>query len=183
MHVSLDGFVAGPQGEMNWIHVDEEIFDFTGKLTDTADTALYGRITYEMMENYWPTAADKPNASKHDIEHSRWYQQVTKLVLSNTLEAAGRTDLQVIGTDAIPVIKDIKAQNGQDILIFGSPSAAQALMAAGFVDEYWLYLNPIRIGHGRLLFEPNAETGITKLELLEAKTFSSGVVALHYRNS
>ena len=69
MHVSLDGFVAGPNGEMNWIKVDEEIFDYVGKRIGESDTALYGRVTYDMMEGYWPTAGDGPDASKHDIEH------------------------------------------------------------------------------------------------------------------
>ena len=71
MHISLDGFVAGPNGEMNWIKVDEEIFDHIGRRISETDTALYGRVTYQMMENYWPTAGDGPDASKHDIEHSR----------------------------------------------------------------------------------------------------------------
>ena len=85
MHTSLDGFVAGPNGEMNWIKIDEEIFDFVGTMTDTSDTALYGRVTYEMMQAYWPTAGDGPNASKHDKEHSAWYKRVSKIVLSKTM--------------------------------------------------------------------------------------------------
>ncbi len=60
MNTSLDGFVAGPKREIDWIKADAEFFDFIGTLTDEADTALYGRITYEMMENYWPTAANEP---------------------------------------------------------------------------------------------------------------------------
>ena len=70
MHTSLDGFVAGPNGEMDWINVDEEIFDHAEQRTHKADTALYGRVTYQMMESYWPTAADQPAATKHDIDHS-----------------------------------------------------------------------------------------------------------------
>ena len=61
MHLSLDGFAAGPNGEMNWIKVDEEIFDYGHKRISKGDTALYGRVTYQMMENYWPTAANEPN--------------------------------------------------------------------------------------------------------------------------
>ena len=89
MHASLDGFVAGPNGEMNWIQVNEPMFDFVATMTDQADTALYGRVTYEMMQSYWPNAGDQPNASKHDKEHSQWYNQVAKVVLSTTLEEAG----------------------------------------------------------------------------------------------
>ncbi|MFL5810934.1 MAG: dihydrofolate reductase family protein, partial [Flavisolibacter sp.] len=81
VHISLDGFVAGPNREMNWIKVNDEIFDFVGQRIQQTDTALYGRVTYEMMEGYWPTAGDEPGASKHDIEHSRWYKQAGKIVL------------------------------------------------------------------------------------------------------
>ena len=69
MHTSLDGFVAGPKGELDWININEEIFDFVSTMTDKADTALYGRVTYEMMQSYWPTAGEKSNASKHDKEN------------------------------------------------------------------------------------------------------------------
>src|SRR5204863_1178783 len=86
MHASLDGFVAGPNGEMDWIKVDDEMFDYAGKRTNESDTALYGRVTYDMMEAYWPTAANQPNASKHDIEHSAWYNQVEKIVVSKSLK-------------------------------------------------------------------------------------------------
>src|SRR3954470_22449464 len=86
IHLSLDGFAAGSNGEMNWIHVDEEIFDYVGTLTDAADTALYGRVTYEMMEGYWPEAGNQPDASDHDVQHSRWYNSVNKIVLSHSLQ-------------------------------------------------------------------------------------------------
>ena len=71
MHISLDGFVAGLNGEMDWIKVDEEIFDYVGKRIGEGDTALYGQVTYQMMENYWPAAGTKPEATRHDIEHSK----------------------------------------------------------------------------------------------------------------
>ena len=86
MHISLDGFVAGPNGEMNWIKVDDEIFDHVSNRIGETDTALYGRVTYRMMEDYWPSAGTQPNASKHDIEHSKWYKDAGKIVLSKTLK-------------------------------------------------------------------------------------------------
>src|SRR6478672_384823 len=101
MHISLDGFVAGPNGEMDWIKVDEELFDHVGKRIGEGDTALYGRVTYQMMENYWPTAADKPNASKHDIQHSAWYKKTHKLVLSKTLREETLNNTTII-RDNIP---------------------------------------------------------------------------------
>lgn len=179
MHASLDGFVAGPQGEMNWIHVDEEIFDYVGMMTDKADTALYGRVTYEMMQGYWPTAGDEPDASKHDKEHSAWYNKVPKIVLSKTMSGQGLSNTTVISDRLAEQINDIKSRAGKDILIFGSPSASHALLGLGLIDEFMILVNPVLLGKGIPLFK-NVQA-LTRLELLETKTFSSGVVALHYK--
>jgi dihydrofolate reductase len=179
MHTSLDGFVAGPNGEMDWIHVDDEIFDFVPSLTDQADAALYGRVTYEMMQSYWPTAGDQPDASKHDIEHSLWYKKVAKIVLSTTLNQDGLVNTQIISDQLAERIHQIKKQEGKNILIFGSPRASNSLLELGLIDEFWLFVNPILLGHGMPLFSAEIET--TRLQLIESKTFSSGVIALHYQ--
>src|ERR1041384_2530693 len=122
VHISLDGFVAGPNGEMSWIKVDEEIFDHGGKRISKGDTALYGRVTYQMMENYWPTAGDKPDASKHDTEHSTWYKKAHKIVLSKTLNGEGLTNTTIISDNLADRINEIKQQAGSEILVFGSPT-------------------------------------------------------------
>ena len=135
MHVSLDGFVGGPNGEMDWITVDEEIFDFVGTRTNEATTALYGRVTYQMMESYWPTAAEKPDASKHDIEHSAWYKKVHKVILSKTMEGANLHNTKIISDDVPNEIVKLKKREGKDIIIFGSPSAAHTLMQENLIDD------------------------------------------------
>src|ERR1700712_4575396 len=127
MHISLDGFAAGPNGEMDWIKVDEEIFDHIGKRISETDTALYGRVTYEMMENYWPTAGDGPDASKHDIDHSKWYSKARKLVLSKTMQNADLPNTTIISDNLTDRINEIKQQPGSEILLFGSPTATHAL--------------------------------------------------------
>src|SRR6187551_2757826 len=116
MHMSLDGFVATPNGELSWAKVDEELFDFVGKRISQGDTALYGRVTYQMMESYWPTAADQPTATKHDIEHSKWYKNVHKVVLSKTMKGAGLTNTEFISDNLSQRIKEIKQREGNDIL-------------------------------------------------------------------
>src|SRR5688572_15348773 len=136
MHISLDGFVAGLNGEMDWIKVDEEIFDYVGKRISEGDTALYGRVTYQMMENYWPTAGDRPKASKHDIEHSKWYKKVHKVVLSKTMNPdsyrdGGLTNTTIISDnlpDRINEIKQSRDGGGKEILLFGSPTATHSLI-------------------------------------------------------
>ncbi|MGO4291188.1 dihydrofolate reductase family protein [Chitinophaga sp. RAB17] len=178
MHVSLDGFVAGPNGEMNWIKVDTDLFDYAADRTNAADTALYGRVTYDMMDAYWPTAAEKPNASKHDIEHGTWYNQVEKLVISKTLEGQKKDKTTIIGHDINKQVSELKNKAGKEIIIFGSPSATQTLMADNLVDEFWLFVNPILLGEGIPLFK-NIKTPVS-LKLLKTTAFASGVVCLHY---
>ena len=179
MHSSLDGFVAGTKGEMNWITVDDEIFDFVTTMTDNADTALYGRVTYQMMEAYWPTAGEKPDASKHDKEHSIWYKKVSKVVLSKTINETGLKNTIVIRDNLLENINSLKQQSGKNILIFGSPRASHSLLSLGLIDEYWIFVNPVLLGKGISLFKNIPE--LIKLGLLDSKTFISGVVALHYR--
>jgi len=178
MHASLDGFVAGPNGELNWAKVDEEIFDFVATMTEQADTALYGRKTYEMMQDYWPTADVQPNASKHDKAHAHWYRHVSKVVLSKTLKQNEHDNTTVISQNLSDHILSIKNQTGKNILIFGSPSASHALLAEALIDEFWIFVNPVLLGSGTPLFK-NIHT-ITQLNLRESKTFACGVIALHY---
>lgn len=178
MHTSLDGFAAGPNGEMDWIKFDDELFDFVATMTDKADTALYGRVTYELMQSYWPTAAEKPNASKHDKEHSAWYKNVSKIVLSTTLSQNGLDNTLVISNQLAENINKLKNRDGKNILIFGSPRASYSLLGDGLIDEFWLFVNPVLLGKGMPLFKNVTET--TPLNLIETKTFGCGVIALHY---
>jgi dihydrofolate reductase len=186
MHISLDGFVAGLNGEMDWIKVDEEIFNYVGKRISESDTALYGRITYQMMENYWPTAADKPTATKHDIEHSKWYGKVHKVVLSKTMNPdsyrdEGLTNTKIISDNLSAKINEIKQSRGlgsEDILLFGSPTATHSLIQLNLIDGYWLFVNPIILGRGIPLFVDLKDK--IKLNLLTTRQFTCGVTELNY---
>ena len=178
MHVSLDGFVAGPKGEMNWIKVDQEIFDHVGKRIGQGDTSMYGRMTYEMMEGYWPTAGNSPNASKHDKEHSAWYSKVHKVVLSRTLDSAALTNTTIIKDNLVDRINELKQGPGEEILLFGSPTATHSLLELDLIDGYWLFVNPIILGKGIPLFANVKEA--QKLELVRTHQFSNGIVELSY---
>lgn len=178
MHVSLDGFAAGPNGEMDWIRVDDEILKHVESRIHESNAALYGRVTYEMMEGYWPTAADQPNATWHDVEHSRWYEQASKIVLSRTLTGARQASTRIIGDDLAHQIRNVKQEPGTDILIFGSPGACHSLMAEGLIDDYWLFVNPILLARGVPAFQSVRDKAT--LTLAEHKVFASGVVCLRY---
>jgi len=178
MHVSLDGFVAGLNGEMDWIKVDEEIFDYVGLRISKGDTALYGRVTYQMMEDYWPTAGDKPEATKHDIEHAKWYNKVHKIVLSKTLKGTDLTNTEIISDNLSDRINEIKQQAGGEILLFGSPTATHSLMQQNLIDGYWLFVNPVILGQGIPMFEDIKDKTI--LKLLNTRQFNCGVTELNY---
>ncbi len=178
MHITLDGFVAGPNGEMDWINIGDEIFEYAGQQTDSADTALYGKNTFLMMNGYWPTAADQPNASKHDIQHSNWYNKVEKVVLSKTLNEKEYPGIRIIKDDLEAEINKLKKESGKNILIFGSAGAVHSLMSLNLIDEYWLMVNPVILGQGIPLFSDIKDK--INVKLADSNIFPSGVVCLHY---
>jgi dihydrofolate reductase len=181
MHISLDGFVAGPNGEMDWIKVDQEIFDHVGKRISNSNTALYGRVTYRMMEDYWPGAADKSNASQHDIQHAAWYQKVHKVVLSKTLNGTDLVNTKIISDNLsgeINGIKQLDDGGSEDILVFGSPTATHSLIEQNLIDGYWLFVNPVILGKGIPLFKNIPDK--TRLQLMSTRAFTSGVTELNY---
>jgi len=137
MHLSLDGFTTNSQGQMDWILADEEMFEIAGQQTLKSDTALYGRGTYEIMEAYWPTAADQPNATKHDIEHSAWYKSVQKIVVSKTLKSTNIKNAKLFSDNLQEEVRKLKNEKGKEIVLFGSPTLTRSLMNENLIDEYW----------------------------------------------
>lgn len=179
-HVSLDGFMASADGGLDWVLINDELFRHVESRIQQTDTALYGRVTYQMMEAYWPTAADKPDATRHDIEHSRWYGQADKIVLSRTLPAGSHGNTRIISGQLSDEINRLKQGPGSEILVFGSPRATHSLMAEDLVDEYWLFVNPVLLGEGIPLFQNIGQR--TALRLFDTKVFASGVVGLSYES-
>ena len=181
VHVSLDGFVASTDegmASLGWISLSDDLFGYVEQHIEQTDTALYGRVTYQMMESYWPTAAEQPNASAHDHAHSRWYKTARKIVLSKTLLEKNHPDTKIISSHLSDEISKLKHSAGSDILVFGSPGATHALLAENLIDEYWLFINPILLGQGIPLFKNIKDR--TALTLVKSKLFDSGVLFLHY---
>ncbi|MDH2919553.1 MAG: dihydrofolate reductase family protein [Sideroxydans sp.] len=177
-HLSLDGFMASSEGGLDWVTINDELFSYVGQRIQQTDTALYGRNTFQMMEAYWPTAADKANPTPHEIEHTRWYKTAHKIVLSKTLQEKNHANTKIISNNLRGEIAQLKQAAGSEILVFGSPTAAHALMAENLIDAYWLFINPVLLGQGIPLFKNiNDRTALT---LVQSKIFSSGVVCLHY---
>lgn len=177
MHVSLDGFTSGPNGELAWINHGEEIQHDVSAFLATAGAAVYGRVTYGMMHGYWPTVLSNPDASTRDLEHARWVEAIPKIVVSRSLENADWNNTIVIREDGVERLNEFKHSLAGDLVIFGSPKTTHLLASLGMVDEYLMYLNPVIIGAGVPLFEAGANS---KPRLLEHKRFDAGVIALRY---
>lgn len=179
MHVSLDGFAAGPDGEMDFFAIDEEIYKDVADLTNTVDTALYGRTTYTMMESYWPTVPANPSSTKEELDHAHWVENVQKIVFSTTLEQVGWNNTRLVKGNIAEEVARLKQQPGTNMMIFGSPRLTHTFIRLGLIDEYRINVNPVVLGRGIPLFKDITEQ--IPLKLLTAKTFRSGVVGLHYR--
>jgi len=178
MHLSLDGRTNSATGGLEWINISDEMFECSERQSARSDLALYGHGTYQIMEAYWPTAADKPDASSHDIAHAGWYSKVDKVIISTTMPESDDPKKTVVGTDIPGYINKIKQMPGLDIVMFGSPTLTRSLMEDNLIDDYWLFYNPIILGTGVPLFGGLKDP--IHLQLAESNTFKSGVVCSHY---
>jgi dihydrofolate reductase len=181
VHISLDGFVAGPNGEFDGFPKGDENLGFICELTRTADAAFFGRVSYELLNSYWPNAKDLPGATQFEKEYSNWYNSAQKIVVSRTLQTDGVENSVVIANELAKHVTLIKQQPGKDILIFGSPSVTRVLIQEGLIDEYWVFVNPVLFGKGIPLF--TEADGIRRLKLLGTKLFGNGELGLHYMNA
>jgi dihydrofolate reductase len=176
MGVSLDGFVAGPGGEIDWSVPDEELHRFHNRQAEEIGTHFCGRRLYEVMV-YWETAEANPSTSECEREFARIWQAMPKVVFSSTLEQVeGNTTLARDGV--AEEVARLKQQPGKDLAVGGAGLAA-AFIELGLVDEYRLFVSPVVLGGGTPFF-PVLEKKVD-LELVETKTFGSRVVYLRYR--
>jgi dihydrofolate reductase len=175
--VSLDGFIEGPHREIDWHMVDDELHThFNGQLR-TMGAFLDGRVTYELMAKFWPTADSDPSSTKPMIEFARIWRDMPKIVYSKTLERADWNT--TIVREVVPrEIHQLKAQSGGDLALGGADLAA-TFLRHDLIDEFRIYVHPIAIGRGKPLF-PRSETKLA-LQLAEARAFGNGVVLLRYQ--
>jgi dihydrofolate reductase len=178
INMSLDDFIAGPNGEMDWIGSDDEIWDDFIALQNTADTALYGRVNYQGAEGYWQSGAVQQATSKGEVEHAHWLAQATRIVFSRTLEKVAWPDTRIIKDHIAEAIANLKQQPGMNMILFGGADIAATFTQQGLIDEYRIYVNPVVLGGGKPLFKAHQDK--LNLKLLETKAFKSGVAALRY---
>ncbi len=177
--VSLDGFFAGPNGEIDWFIPDPEVDKAAHEMMQP-DTVLFGRITYQMLEGYWPSVAKDPNAPKEARILADELNQMIKVVFSKSLEEVTWVNSKLVHGDVTRAVRELKQGNGPDITIFGSGTIVQQLSDKGLVDEYLIALTPVILGQGKPLFKDIKKLN---LELLETRGFNSGNVLLHYKQA
>jgi dihydrofolate reductase len=176
MGVSLDGFIAGPDGDIDWSAPDEELHRFHNEQTRELGAHFCGRRLYETMV-YWETAHENPSISDYELEFARIWQRLPKIVFSTTLEKVeGNARLATEGI--AEEVARLKGQPGMDLAV-GGAGLASAFMKLGLVDECRLFVSPVVVGGGTPFF-PALEERID-LELVETRTFGSRVVYLRYR--
>ncbi len=177
MGVSLDGYIEGPDRDISWHVVDEELHQYFNDTISQMGALLGGRVTHELMAAYWPTADADPDASPVEVEFARIWRDMPKYVYSRTLKSADWNTTVV--REVVPEeVEALKKQPGTGDLCLGGADLAAAFLAHGLVDEIHLSVHPVLIGQGKPLF-PDTDT-LTPLRLLETRRFGNGVVLLRY---
>ena len=168
--MTLDGFVEGPGRDISW-HLDvwgEELEKLSIAQLQEAGGLMFGRVTYELMANHWPSAAG---------EVADFMNASPKYVFSNTLQRSDWNNTQVFNTDLLETVARLKRDSTKDIFLFGSADLAANLIPHGLIDEFRIAVNPVILGGGTPLFKQGERV---KLKLLDARALSTGVVILRY---
>jgi dihydrofolate reductase len=176
MGVSLDGFIAGPAGEIDWSAPDEELHRFHNRQTREVGVLLCGRRLYEVMR-YWDTPEDQLSGPEHALEFARIWKGTPKVVFSRTLKEVGG-NARLVSEGAAEEVAALKEEPGKDLAV-GGAGLASTFIRLGLIDEYRLFVSPVVLGGGTPYFPP-LENRIN-LELVETRTFGSRVVYVRYR--
>lgn len=177
--ISLDGFFAGEDGNIDWHQVDQEFDEFAVEQTESFGALMFGRTTYQLFEEFWPTIVDNPKFSPADQKIGKKINDVEKFVFSKSLKKVTWKNAKLFKEIGLKAIKKLKVEEGGDIAIFGSGTIVQQLTDLGLIDEYRLMVNPIILGRGRSMFT-DIKT-MKKLKLLTTRTFGNGNILLNYK--
>ena len=172
INMTLDGFC-----DHTAVIADDELHQHYNELLSQAGAILYGRVTYQLMESYWPTVVESPTGNKPMDEFAVLIQNITKIVFSHTLTDVGWKNAKLAKGDLNNEVLELKQKPGKDIFV-GSPSLIVALTKLNLIDEYQLCVHPVILGNGLPLFKHIINTVI--LKLLKTKTLGSGAIILYY---
>lgn len=175
---SVDGYFEGPDHDIRWHMVDDEFNQFAIEQTDQAGTLLFGKTTYQLMEDYWPKAETMPDITKEDLVIAKMMTDLPKVVVSHHNLTPNWDNVRVITENVEAEIKELKDRPGKDIFVFGSNNLCVSLIKMGLIDEFRIMVCPVAIGDGTPLFHGIEDK--LKLKLLDTKTFKNGNILLSY---
>ena len=173
--ITANGFFEGPNQDISWHNVDQEFNEFAIKQLRSVDMILFGRVTYQLMANYWPTQA----ALENDPIIAKKMNSLSKIVFSKTLDKVEWNNTRLIRGNIAKEISYLKGQPGKSLIIFGSSDLTVIMTQMGLVDEFRIMVNPAVIGSGKPFL--NGLEGKVNMKLLRAKTFHSGNILLYYQ--
>lgn len=176
MQITVDGFVAGPEGQLDWMAWDgddQKLGAFVDHLTDTSDTILLGRRMTEGFITYWEQAASQPESPEYTFAQKM--VDTPKVVFSKTIDHVEGKNVRVENGDLVEAVNQLKNQPGKDIVVYGGASFVSSLIENGLIDELHVFVNPIAIGNGMRIFKSR-----THLELTGATAYPCGVVVNSY---
>jgi len=178
VQMSVDGCIAGPNGEMDWMVglLDDELIKYAYKITEPIDTILLGRKMTDVFISYWLDVMNKPDDPWYAF--SKKMIETPKVVFTKTLNKSQWINTDIATGDLIEEVSNIKSQNGRDIVVYGGASFDSSLIKEKLIDEFYLFINPVAIGNGMTIFKELNE--IQKYTLIESKVFESGKVLLRY---
>ena len=179
MSVSLDGFFEGPNREIDWHTVDDEVHRHFNQELAAMGAFVEGRVTYELMDDFWPTADADPSAPEPVVEFARIWRDMPKIVFSRTLQRAD-PNTTIKREVMVEDIMALKGQPGGDLALGGANLAA-TFRRLDLIDEYRISVHPVLIGRGRPLFQESDTR--TYLQLIDTRTFGNGVVQLRYERA
>jgi dihydrofolate reductase len=180
MEMSLDGFIEGPNGEMDWLINKEEDWKEMFKDLESVDTYLLGRKMYPGYAAYWRSALTNESSPKDELRYAKLADKSQHIVFSKTLTTVEWKNTR-IATDPLAEINQLKKQPGKDMVIWGGAELAATLINLGLVDRYRITLNPTILGGGKPMFNNIAQR--RKLKLLESRPMKSGATILWYEDT
>lgn len=177
--ISIDGFVAGPNGELDWMEFssDEKQAAYVNDLTDSSDTILLGRKMTDGFVDYWTKVLENPESPEYSFAEKM--VNIPKVVFSKTVKASRWANTVVENGDLVEEVKKLKQKDGGDIIVYGGATFVSNLIKENLIDEFHLCINPTAIGRGLTIFG-NLKDNL-KLKLVQSNTFPSGEVVNHYQ--
>jgi dihydrofolate reductase len=172
--MTLDGYIAGQDGDISWHNVDKEFQELAEKASNSGNILLFGRVTYELMMRYWPT----PEAIKNDPIVAQGMNNSEKIVFSRTMNKADWNNTKLVKDNMLMEIRKLKQGSGKDMTVLGSGNVVSQLAQERLIDEFQILLNPVVIGKGKTMFEGVKDR--FSLKLTKTRVFGNGNVLLNY---